>query len=271
MATGQGILDRLKRAKASADEAPRGVLPLVAFYGRDEEREDMRTRMYQSVSRVMNALDVGDAPKPRGENSHHLMLDMNDAVTFLNASSSPVEYLVSRGELELEGDDAGMGGMRFHTALRFRDLVNGAQVKGLKSPSLEGTGGGGGVATDIRGYQLDCINLIGKIRKGMPEPWIYPMMEAVVFMDEWLDLGPERESRAVKRETLAKRRLKTLHALHYALDRTGVVLGYMAEDDFMQRWPDGVPAFPPSVRRRSQESKAANQLALLTLPASRRA
>lgn len=281
MATGQRILDRLKQAKerkleSEAEdvrvEPARGVLPLSAFYGREKEQEELRTRMYDSVARVMAMRDIDlekiGRPGPHG---HYLILDMKDAYAILDASSSPIEFLVSRGEMEFEVDEDGMSGVRFHTALRLRDLINGSQVKGLKSPSLEGTGGGSSSPADIRGYQLDCMNIIGKIRKTMPEPWLYPMLEAVVFMDEWLDLWPVDEPRADKREAKRKQRLKTLQALHYALDRTGTTLCYMAEEDFMQRWPHGAPTVPPSVRRRSQASRVSNQLALLTLPSARRA
>lgn len=279
MATGQRILDRLKQAKARQQEeeildhlGPRpGVLPLAAFYGREPEQEELRTRMYEAVARVMAMREIEGGRPGRAAHGHYLILDMKDAYAIIDASSSPIEFLVSRGEMEFETDEDGMSGVRFHTALRFRDLINGSQVKGIKSPSLEGGGGGSVSPADIRGYQLDCMNLIGKIRKAMPEAWLFPMLEAVVFMDEWLDLWPAEESRADKRETKRKQRLKTLQALHYALDRAGATLGYMAEEDFMRRWPNGAPAVPPSVRRRSQASRVSNQLALLTSPGARRA
>ena len=65
-----------------------------------------------------------------------MFLDLDDALAVLNANSSPIEFLVSQGELESGGDEEGMGGVRFHTALRLRDLISGAQVKGLKAAAF---------------------------------------------------------------------------------------------------------------------------------------
>lgn len=268
MATGQGILNRLHKAREEAQQEPkRGVPPLFAFYGRSEEDEDQRNRMYATVARVMKIKDGAElTPGPR---AHYLMLDFEDALAILNANSSPIEFLVSRGELESAGDQDGMGGVRFHTALRLRDLIEGAQVKGLKAAAFSESVSGGPGAADIRGYQLDCMKLIARVRRTMPEAWIYPMMEAVVYLDDWLDLWPEEDRRAERRKLLMKQRMKTISALHYALDRTSAALGYIAEEEFTQRWPAGAPAAPPSVRRRSRASKAANQLALLTSQGAR--
>lgn len=268
MATGQGILDKLKQVREAAEQEPKaGVLPLVAFYGRGEEEDELRARMYDTVARVMK---MRDHEHVAGHRAHYLYLDIDDALAILNANSSPIEFLVSQGELESGGDEDGMGGVRFHTALRLRDLISGAQVKGLKAAAFSESVSGGPGAADIRGYQLDCMKLLNRVRKDMPEAWIYPMMESIVFMDEWFDLFPEDHRTAEKRKVMRRQRLKTVNALHYALDRAGATLGYMTELEFMQRWPHGHPDVPTSVRRRNRASKAANQLALLTSQGARR-
>jgi hypothetical protein len=269
MATGQGILDKLKQARVEAEYVPpAGVLPLVAFYGRGEEEDEQRTRMYDMVRRVMRMRDHELLPNHR---AHYMFLFLEDALAVLNANASPIEFLVSRGELESAGDEDGMGGVRFHTALRLRDLISGAQVKPLKAQSFGDAVSGGAGAADIRGYQLDCMKLLGRVRKDMPEAWIYPMVEAIVFMDEWFDLWPEEDLREERRKLLRRQRQKTVNALHYALDRAGATLGYISDQEFTQRWNHGSPDVPTSVRRRNRASKAANQLALLTSQGARKA
>lgn len=103
----------------------------------------------------------------------------------------------------------------------------------------------------------------------MPADWIYPMIADVVFMDEWLDIWPHNSKGGALSEAQRKQRLKTIHAVHYALDRVAVTLNYMGEEAFTQRWPHGEPAVPPSVRRRNRASRVANQLALLTSQGAR--
>ncbi|THK34001.1 hypothetical protein EHS39_33025 [Ensifer sp. MPMI2T] len=265
MATGQGILDRLKRRKVEEEEH-RGVLPLRAFYGREEEAETQRRRMYDMVERVMSMPDVDEdaLSSIRQRGGFNRVVSLGSAIALLDANSSPVEFLVSRGEMEMGEDEEGMGGARFHTALRFRDLMEGSQVKSLKSPSLSGGGGGGGTsAGDIRGYQLDCMKLVEKLRKSMPKQWVFPLLESTVWRDDWLDLVPKQEPRADKREALKKERMMTVRGLHFALDCAALTLGYIPEGAFTQRW-SRVPGVPPVVRRRMRASMAASRLALQT-------
>lgn len=265
MATGQGILDRLKKRKQEEEEH-RGVLPLRAFYGREEDLENKRRRMYEMVERVMAMPDVDEdaLASVRQRGGFNRVVSLGSAFALLDANSSPVEFLVSRGEMETAEDEEGMGGARFHTALRFRDLMEGAQVKSLKSPSLSGTGGGGGTsAGDIRGYQLDCMKLVQKLRESMPKPWLFPLLESIVWLDDWLDLVPKQEPRADKREAIRKERMMTVRSLHYALDCAALTLGYIPEGAFTQRWTRA-PGLPPVVRRRMRASTAASRLALQT-------
>lgn len=272
MATGQGILDRLKRVRsAPATEAKLGVLPLAAFYGREPDREELRNKMYAAVERAMAFRDDEFSKRMGGgKAAHWTLVDLRDAIMVVNAASSPIEFLVSRGEMETGTDFDGMSRMRYHTALRLRDLIDGARVNGMKSPSFAGGGGGGGKAADIRGYQLDCINLLGRVKKDMPADWVFPMLESVVFMDEWMDLVPDVTSAPKKRAAHRKARAKTLQAIHFALDRAGLSLGYLGEADFRQRWSLGCPPRPAATRRHNRASTASNQLALLTSRGARK-
>lgn len=262
MTANKRLIDRLRLVKEqSAAEPKAGVLPLVAFYGRDPASEETRAKMYDMMSRAM-AADVIIAP-PLAQQNNYLYLDMQDAITILNAKASPIEFLVSNGEMELGEDEDGMGGVRFHTAIRFRDLVNGAQIKGLKSANLDGVGGGGSAPIDIMAYQVDCRKILRRLREIVREEWVYRMLEAVVVMDEWLDLWPEGRS-SDKRGVKRKQRMKTIIALHYGLDIAAKALGYMNKEAFIQRWHQGVPVMPQSVRHHMRDPRVANQLALLT-------
>ncbi|MCO5730125.1 hypothetical protein [Rhizobium sp. SSA_523] len=271
MATGQGILNRLNALKMVDAEKP-GVLPLAAYYRRSPELEAARGAMYKAVFFVSNMTDAaidealarmgGEDADPPKRSPRYQIVDMISAVTVINEMAGPLEYLISAGEMETSADVEGFGRARFHTALRLRDLFDGAQVKGLRSPSLSG-GGGGGQLADIRGYQLDCMKLLDRVRRGIAAAWAFPLLEALVWRDEWLDLAPE------KKPSKASARMKTVQGLHYALDCAGSVLGYIPEEDITQRWPSGAPPVPPSIRRHTRASTAANQLGLLTSRAAR--
>lgn len=184
-----------------------------------------------------------------------VLLSMQDASHVLNASTSPVEFLVSNGDMETGEDEDGMGGVRFHTALRLRELVHGAQVKVLRSANLESPGGAAFGPTEIIGYQVDCRKKLAKVRLAVGKTWLYAMLESVVVMDDWMDLAP-KPSREDPRGVARKQRLKTIRALHYGLDAAGKAMGYMNNAAFTQRWPHGCPVRPPSVHRHTLATTA---------------
>lgn len=213
------------------------------------------------LAKMQQAKDSGGQPRPTApadgrmiRQDERIFLAMEDATLILNANSSPIEFLASSGELESGADDKGMGGARFHAAIRFRELVHGAQVVQLRSINLASARGAGG-ALDITGYQLDCQKILGRLKHGIEDVWIYPMLESVVVMDEWLDLVPvsrKLDKKGVKR----KQRLKTIRALHYGLDKVGHSLGFMNTAAFMRRWPQSGPEMPPSVHHHIRATKA---------------
>jgi hypothetical protein len=250
LSTGKSLKQRLAQVRKRKVESI-SSLPLIAFYGREPDREILRTKMYAAIER---SFVEADGSSPTFGLGRSFLLNDGGALV-LNVTSSPLEYLVSRGELEGEGDEEGAAGARYHTAIRFRDLIDGAQVKALKSPSWEGTGGGGFGPADIRSFQLDCIKIIGRVRTAMPASWVFGFVEAVVCKDEWFDI--EDKDRKSKRE-------ETLLALRFGLDAIAAELGYIMEEDFSRRWMEQPAREPSAARRRSPGSKASDPLALRT-------
>lgn len=236
MIASKRLLERLEKMKEQAEAA--------------EARQDL-------ASQVANANYIMAIEEPGMQ--HLSYVDVANTTLVMNANSSPIEFLVTNGDMEFGQDEEGMAGVRFHAAIRFRDLVAGAQVKGLKSANLEAVSSGGFGPADILSFQMDCRKILARIRKAVGEEWIYSTLEAVVVYDEWLDLWPEPmkvDRRGVKR----RQRLKTIAALHYGLDVVGETQGYMNWSVFKNRWPDGAPSIPPSVRRRIQATMVAGPL-----------
>lgn len=181
-----------------------------------------------------------------------------DRPVLVNENAGPLEFLVSRNELEIMADPEGMGAVRFQTALRFRELMAGAEVKGLHSPdwSSAGGGGGGAGASNVRAHQLDCMNRVGEIRDFMRKPWMFQLLERVVFRDEWLNIFPDNDENPKRRARKALERQQTVQSLHYVLDRAGIVLGHVSSEAVRRRWKVGEPSPARPVRRRIRASKA---------------
>lgn len=171
---------------------------------------------------------------------------------FINAAAGPVEYLVSRGELETEKDERGMGGVRYHTAIRLRELVDGAQLKGMRSPDLLATPGGG-FNGNIPAYKLDCMRRLGAMRTAMPNTWVFDLLMSVVWGDEWLDI---RDTPGNKRDATRQQRLKTIEILHWALDQVALSVNYLDPEIHRRRWGGAEPKPTRSIRRRILVSRA---------------
>lgn len=132
-----------------------------------------------------------------------------------------IEQLVATGKIVSPLDSIGTSGARYHIALRLRDLYEGAQVKGLKSPSWSSSGGGG--TTDITSYQLDCMRAIGRVRDGMPVREMADVLERAVCWDEWSKRAPLDKAARIK-------------VLQCAIDYAGAALNYLQQDAVLQRW-----------------------------------
>ena len=261
MATARSsILDRIKQPKQL--DTRRGVLPLKAFYGRDAAFEQRRSDFYDDVRRITALEEVEEQLPSR---RHFAIIDLKDSIALINPNSGPIEYLVYRGDMETARDEEGMGGLRFHTALRFRDLVDGSRVNGMKSPSFEGGGGGGGGPKDITSYQMDCMGRIAKIQSIMPQPWLYPFVESIVVLEQWFDL------RLVDDEPRTQKvRIKTIMALHYALDHIAIAMSCLEWLTLRRRWRHDAPTALPSAAGGSLRGPLAATRPPVTRPKSGR-
>lgn len=231
----------------------------------------MRSSQLQALHEKLKAAeqattDAGNAAVPipdpeeggrEGRGSGNVLVYI-DRPLVVNEHAGPLEFLVSRNELEILADLPGMGAVRFHTALRFRDLMAGSQVKGFHSPdwSSAGGGGGGGGAGNVRAHQIDCMLRLGRIRDAMRKPWMFQLLERVVFHDEWLDLFPESDPDPKTRGRKARARQQTVLSLHYVLDVAGVALGHVTAEAVRRRWKSGEPSPARPVRRRIRATKA---------------
>ncbi|WP_288198791.1 hypothetical protein [uncultured Pleomorphomonas sp.] len=183
MATGQHILDKLKKMKeGEAEPAP-------------EPMADGRGMF------VMSGVKIGIVSKDAGL----------------------IEQLVATGRIVSSVDPIGTSGARFHVALRLRDLFEGAQVRGMKSPTVGDAGGGGAPSSDITGYQLDCLRMVGRVRAAMPKPYMADVLEHAICWDSWHPAAPGDLDYRIK-------------ILQCAIDHAGAALHYIPEESVMQRW-----------------------------------
>lgn len=186
MATGQGILDRMKAMK-----------------------------------------DGGGATEsiPTADGRGQFIL-IGGKVGIVNPNAGLIEQIVSKGLMATNLDQVGMSGARYHIALRLRDLFEGAQVKPMRSPVMSDAGGGGGgaSASDIRGYQLDCMRKIGAMRKAVPGAWLVDFLDSVIRGDTWPGT-PRIENDGLR-----------LKVLHFAIDHAGAFMGYIDEPTVKRRW-----------------------------------
>ncbi|MBS4016803.1 MAG: hypothetical protein KGZ68_01080 [Dechloromonas sp.] len=230
----------------------------------------MRSSQLQALHEKLKAAeqattDAGNAAVPipdpeeggrEGKGSGNVLVYV-DRPLVVNEHAGPLEFLVSRNELELLADPAGMGAVRFHTALRFRDLMAGSQVKGFHSPDWSSAGGGGGGgAGNVRAHQIDCMIRVGEIRGSMRKPWMFQLLERVVFHDEWLNLFPDSDPDPKKRGRKTRARQQTVLSLHYVLDVAGMTFGHVTNELVRQRWKTGEPSPARPVRRRMRGTRA---------------
>lgn len=203
MATGQGILERLQalKEKLERDEAERQPEPTPA---------PVREAVLDDVVRA-------------GSAAAHRFVMIGNKAAIVNANAALVEKLAASKLLHGDGDEQGASGARVYVAMRFRSLVDGAAIKGMRSVDIGGVGGGSGV-TDISAYQLDCMLKVGAVREGMPSRWLADFLELAVCRDKWMGMkGLEREDHRIK-------------LLQFCLDHAGVTLGYIDRGFLEKRW-----------------------------------
>lgn len=234
MTASKNLLERLKEAKARVEASA-------------EERKDMASRV------AAGAILTPDQSQGARRLS---FINMVGAVTAINAAASPLEFLVSNGDMESGEDEEGMAGLRFHVATHFRSLSAGAQINGIKPINFESSGGGVAPGSiDPMARQIDCWKILARARQDIGEAWVFILLEAVVVHDEWFDLKPipaATDKHGIRR----KRRRKTIAALHYGLDKLAESLGHISGHCVRSRWPSGTPPIPSSVRRHILASTA---------------
>ena len=166
-------------------------------------------------------------------------IDQGRAVT-INAASAPLEWLMARGRLASKQDTLeGIGMLRFNTALRMREEVEGAATAGLKGQAYEG-GGGGGSGRQPSDYAIDCMRMVNKIQESM-HPDLYRLLIWVAVDDFW----------AWERAETAKEQHHVILKLHKAIDIAAVVFGYLTREAFRKRWGD----FNPRWERRPKQAQ----------------
>jgi hypothetical protein len=230
MSAGKALKERLRRVRTGQDLTS-GTLPLIAFYGREPAHEEMRRRFYDRCERVFNSTEIDDMEVA----GNRRLVVVGGKMAIINPDAGLVEKLVAARELATERDSKGMLGIRYHTALKLRELIDGAQVKTMRSPALDREGGGGGFGPgEIRGYQLDCMRKLRRMREQLGawgETNLADLLEDVVCHDAFRDPRPREIAQA---DPMPHERMLTL--LHLSLDIAASSLGYLDDNSVQQRW-----------------------------------
>lgn len=230
MSAGKALKERLRKVQ-TGEHLTGGALPLIAFYGREPAVEEMRRRFYDRCERVFNSTEIDDIEIA---GSQRLVI-VNGKMAIVNPDAGLVEKLIAAREMTTERDSKGMLGIRYHTALKLRELIDGAQVKTMRSPALDREGGGGGFGPgEIRGYQLDCMRKLRGMREQLGawgETNLADLLEDVVCHDAFRDPRPREIAQA---DPLPHEKMLTL--LHLSLDVAAASLGYLDDNSVQQRW-----------------------------------
>ncbi len=143
----------------------------------------------------------------------------------ININSAPLEFLHYNGMLAISKDYYDAARIRFESGFRFRSLVEGSQISGLKSQSFDSAGGGGGDGSrPVSDHKIDCILKLNGLHKDVPIRY-FQTAEAVCFRDEWIwhDKTPKQQH-------------KVLERVRKAMDYIAVHLGYITGDRFNSTW-----------------------------------
>jgi hypothetical protein len=161
----------------------------------------------------------------------------NDVVVDIMAS--PIEYLNERGWLVSKQDRDDVAGVRFSTALRLREYMEGAGLGNVKSGwAGEKVGSGGNSpGQPITDYRVDCLKMLGRMRKAMPKAYM-SMLEQMLMADRFVWDESRRQRRAVM-----------ILKIHHALDLAAVEFGYMNVDSVVTRWGKAYGTLPSAKRR----------------------
>jgi hypothetical protein len=218
------------------------VLPLAAFYKRDDDFEQRRSEFYAAMAKVfeweewkMGVRHTVSLPQVKagrdGRKAEIASIGRDRAMPVIT-NIAPLEYLFSKGLLQGKDDAHGAAYRRLSTGLRLRSICEGAEISGLKAANLEGSSGGGVPGRLPGEYKMDCIRWLAELRGAYQTPKLeqspFSMVEDVVYHDKW-----------IWEKVRADRRDKLMQKLMKALDDLSVRFHMMTLRDFNARWYPG--------------------------------
>jgi hypothetical protein len=232
-------------------------LPLRAFYGRDPDREDARTRMLNMAARHFRPAVMGDpedAPPGCGGNvPEYRMLDPRTSKAWVNVRAAPLEFMVDRKLLAARKDAEALIGARYRAAMETRELYEAAAISPLNSIDWLRVSGGGTGSFSPTHHLIDATKKITRISKEIAKQEERVLAErgglldlyiGVVVGDEWAWQGLAKNARAA-----------TLSRLRLAMDSAAVALGIMPRDEMAKIWPTLANEKRP-VRKRALRSSS---------------
>ncbi|NML73083.1 hypothetical protein HHL25_02980 [Rhizobium sp. S-51] len=241
-------MSTLKARLQAARQEKRGlasrVLPLVAFYGREPTLERRRGEFYAAMAKAYGwaewkqrpgkkEREIGGEPGREGRPAHITRIGIDQAFP-VDTNAAPLEFLYTKGLLQTRNDAHGSAYRRLSAGLRFRNLLEGSEICGLRAASFEGAGGGSSTGLQPGEYKMECIRFLSVMRGpesagGMPAD-LLSLLEDVVYFDRWTWEGRKGKQRDIMFDEIRK-----------ALDRVSVPLRLMTRSGFDQRWHRPAP------------------------------
>lgn len=235
---------RLEAARREKRALAAGALPLVAFYGREPALERRRGEFYAAMAKAYGwaewkqrpakkARAIASEPGRDGRPAHITRIGIDQAFP-VDMNAAPLEFLYGKGLLQTPRDVHGTAYRRLSAGLRFRSLIEGAEICGLRTASFDGAGGGSPTGLQPGEYKMECIRFLSVMRGpedagGMPAD-LLSLLEGVVYFDRWTWEGRKGKQRAMMLDEIRK-----------ALDRVSVPLRLMTTSGFDQRWRRSAP------------------------------
>ncbi|MBW8285063.1 MAG: hypothetical protein K0M55_15840 [Rhizobium sp.] len=230
---------RLQAARQERRTLASRALPLIAFYGREAALERRRGEFYAAMAKaygwaewkqrpVKKVRAIDNAPGRDGRPAKITRIGIDQAFP-VDTSAAPLEFLYAKGLLQTRDDVHGSAYRRLSAGLRFRSLLEGAEIQGLRSASFDGAGGGSPSGLQPGEYKMECIRFLSVMRGpesagGMPAD-LLTLLEDMVYFDRW-----------TWEDRKGKQRAMMLDEIRKALDRVSVPLKLMTRSAFDQRW-----------------------------------
>lgn len=230
---------RLEAARREKRALAAGALPLVAFYGREPALERRRGEFYAAMAKAYGwpewkqrparkARAIASEPGRDGRPAHITRIGIDQAFP-VDMNAAPLEFLYGKGLLQTPKDVHGTAYRRLSAGLRFRSLIEGAEICGLRTASFDGAGGVRSIGLQPGEYKMECIRFLSVMRGpedagGMPAH-LLTLLEQLVYRDRWVWENLRGKERTIMFDEIRK-----------ALDRASVPLRLMTRSAFDQRW-----------------------------------